>query len=90
MLDAEVLKANLQRELDILEETGQELWLQAALAESEVRTELHRLDQRFRVARAEVTRLGTQSSELREEIRKRLPRQIEELRQGYAWIAQHA
>ena len=90
MLNVELTETALQRELDLLEETGQELWLHAAHADSEVRSELHHLDQRFRVARAEIERLGAQRSETREEIVKQLRRVIEELRQGYAGIARHA
>ena len=90
MPDTELLKAALQRELDLLEEMGQELWLHAAHAPSDVRRDLHRLDLRFRFAQAELERLGAQSSERRDEIVKELRDLLEELRQGYTELAQHA
>lgn len=86
MFDEETLKADLQRELQALRDTGQEVWLQASLGESQVRTELHRLEHRFQVAQEVIAHLGEQSKAAKDESVATVRRLISELEQGYARI----
>ena len=67
-----------------MRDTGQELWLQAALMGAEVRSELHRLDERFQHIQQEIAKLRAQSGVSLDAVVNRLRVVLDELRNAYA------
>lgn len=87
MVELEALRATLEGELESLRDVGQELWLQAALMGAEVRSELHRLDERFQLVQQEIAKLRAQAGIDPEAIVNRLRVVLDELRNAYARLS---
>lgn len=81
--DTTKLKATLQRELDLLKETGEELRVQAALARAELKTEWERLEKRLHVAQEEINRVGEHAKGPLQDIEKGARALLDEIKQAF-------
>jgi predicted nucleic acid-binding Zn-ribbon protein len=80
------IKEALQRELESLRQTGEELKLQATLARADLRADWQRLETRLALAQEEVTRLSDHTKSTAREIEQRTRALIEEIKSGYERI----
>jgi predicted nucleic acid-binding Zn-ribbon protein len=80
------IKETLQRELESLRQTSEELKLQATLARADIRTELQRLETRRALAQEEIARLSDHTKAAAREIEQRTRTLIEEIKSGYERI----
>ena len=83
MIDSEKLKTTLQRDLEALRATREELRLQASLARADLRSELERLEQKFALAQEQIGRIGAHSMAALQEIENSVRTIFSELRSGY-------
>ena len=83
MLDLEKLQANLQRELDSLRQTRDELHLQLSLAKADARSEWNELEARMRLAQEEVARVSAHAKTALQQIEDGSRKLIQELKLGY-------
>ncbi len=79
-------KETLQRELESLRQTGEELKLQATLARADMRTEWQRIETRLALAQEEVTRISDHTKAAAREIEQRTRALFEEIKSGYERI----
>ena len=83
MLDLESIQATLQRELDSLRQTRDELHLQLTLAKADARSEWNELETRLRLAQEEVTRVSAHAKAALQQIEDGSRKLIQELKLGY-------
>lgn len=83
LIDADRLRATLQRELEALDRTRDELSGRVARAKAATRGEWVRLDGHLDRARHEIMRLGTDCSQSIEAIEGTARRLMDEVRRGY-------
>jgi predicted nucleic acid-binding Zn-ribbon protein len=84
------IKEALQRELESLQQTGEELKLQATLARADLRTEWQRVETRLALAQEELARLTDHTKAATREIEQRTRTLIEEIKSGYERIRRAA
>ena len=83
MIDTDQLKTTLQRELESLQTTREELRLQASLACADVRAELDQLEHKFERAQEEIARISAHSKTAAKQIEDSVRSLFHELRTGY-------
>lgn len=86
MIDADKLRATVQREIESLRTFREEVRLQVSLAKADVRSEWARLETRFALAQEECARLQSHSKATLFEIATNLRTVIEDLKHGYAAV----
>jgi hypothetical protein len=86
MVDTKQLKATLQRELDSLVRTRDELRVQASLAKADARKEWDRLEAGLLRVQDEIKRMGEHSKDAVHEIATASRTLLEELKHGYERI----
>lgn len=84
------IKDTLQRELDSLCQTREELRLQATLARADLKADWQRLETRYHLLQEEVGRLGEHTKAAAHEIEQRARELIEEVKGGYERIRRAA
>jgi uncharacterized spore protein YtfJ len=85
-MDTQKLKEMLQRELDRLAKTRDELRVQAQLARAETRTEMGRLENTWQQVQDELRRFGEQARVPASELGGALRALVDELAEGYGRI----
>jgi predicted nucleic acid-binding Zn-ribbon protein len=80
------IKETLEREVESLRATGEELRLQASLACADVRAEWNQIEMRLQLAREELARLSNQTHAAKSELEARVRSLIEEIKVGYERI----
>lgn len=88
MVDTKQLKATLQRELDSLVRTRDELRVQASLVKADARKEWDRLEARLLRLQHEVKRAGEHSKDAVHDIAAASQTLLEELKHDYERIKQ--
>jgi predicted nucleic acid-binding Zn-ribbon protein len=84
------IKDTLQRELDSLCQTREELRLQATLARADMKADWQRLETRYHLVQEEVARLSEHTKAAAHEIEQRARELIEEVKAGYERIRRAA
>jgi predicted nucleic acid-binding Zn-ribbon protein len=86
MTDAENVKATLQRELDSLKRTRDELRVQLHLAAADAKDEFDKLETKWARVEAELGRMGSHAKEPLEDIARGARGLADELKKGYSRI----
>jgi hypothetical protein len=80
------MKETLQRELESLNQTREELRLQASLARADAQKEWAHLEKQFHLAQEELARLGAHAKSATHEAGERARGMLDELKAGYERI----
>lgn len=86
MANAEDLKATLQREIDSLKRTRDELRVQLHLAAADAKDEFDKLETKWTRIENELNRLGSHAREPLDDISRAARELADELKKGYARI----
>jgi chromosome segregation ATPase len=81
--DFEQVKATLQRELNSLRQTGQELRVQANLARADLRDEYERLERQLHSAQNELDRVGGHAKSSVQEVETAVRSLFSEVKLGF-------
>jgi len=81
--DTTKLKASLQRDLDLLKQTGEELRVQATLARAELKNEWERLEKRLHQAQEEINRVSEHAKGPLHEIERASRSLLDEIKQAF-------
>lgn len=82
-IDIEAMKATMQRELNSLRQTGQELRVQVKLARADLRDDCDRLEKKLHGIQEEIDRFGAHAKGPALEIEKAARRLLDEVKSGY-------
>jgi len=86
MIDANTVKATLQRELDLLAQLRDELRVKASLAKADAKAELDKLEGTWLRVQEEIKRVGEHSKESVQEVGGVARKLVDELKVHYARI----
>ena len=86
MENAENIKATLQRELDSLKRTRDELKVQLHLAAADAKDEFDKLETKWAYVETELNRIGAQAKQPLDEMAQGARGLADELKKGYARI----
>ena len=86
MIDANTIKATLQRELDVLTQLRDELRVKASLAKADAKAELDRLEGTWLRVQDEMKRVGEHSKESVHEVGGVARKLVDELKLHYEQI----